>query len=206
MHTCRRHYPGGSPGVRRSCSPTVAAFPESHRSASASVFSRLAQRSLALRPACSPGRPRRPVYTEGFRCFVASTTAPIATGWSDSCQAGLPPAEDLRLVTAHGTWPLTQTLGWVRSGRLAACDTSREWSFLHSAHLTFLPSDQQSRAPALCHSLLIHLPSLGTRPVAEPLSSSLGRGAVAMRPNTHNEPGTAVFQGRTVVDRHSLRR
>ena len=37
---------------------------------------------------------------EGFDCFVASTAAPIATGWSESCRAGLSPAEDLRLF--HG--------------------------------------------------------------------------------------------------------
>ena len=125
MHTCRRHYPGGAAGARRSCPPAIPAFPETHRSASASVFSRLAQRSLALRPACSPGRPRRPFYTEGFRCFVASTTAPIATGWSDSCQAGIPPAEDLRLVTAHGShllfaiidsWLPAFWRGWLGSG------------------------------------------------------------------------------------------
>ncbi len=29
------------------------------------------------------------LYTEDFGCFVASTTAPIATGWSDSCGAGI---------------------------------------------------------------------------------------------------------------------
>ena len=35
---------------------------------------------------------------EGFGGFVASTAAPIATGWSDeSCRAGLAPAEDPRL-------------------------------------------------------------------------------------------------------------
>jgi hypothetical protein len=39
---------------------------------------------------------------EGFGGFVASTAAPIATGWSDeSCRAGIAPAEDPRLFTAH---------------------------------------------------------------------------------------------------------
>ena len=41
------------------------------------------------------------LYTEGFDCFVTSTAAPIATGWSDSCQAGISPAEEPRLFTAH---------------------------------------------------------------------------------------------------------
>ena len=70
-------------------------------SASTSVFSRPAQRSLTLRPACSPS-PLQTLYTGGFSRFVASTTAPIATGWSDSCRTGFAPAERQRLCTAHG--------------------------------------------------------------------------------------------------------
>ena len=38
---------------------------------------------------------------EGFGNFVTSATAPIATGWNDSCRAGIAPAEDLYLFTAH---------------------------------------------------------------------------------------------------------
>ena len=30
------------------------------------------------------------------------STAPTATGWSDSCRAGFAPAEEWRLCTAHG--------------------------------------------------------------------------------------------------------
>ena len=49
--------------------------------------------------------PEAPLYTGGLDCFVTSTAAPIATGWSESCQAGLgtapAPAEDLCLSTAH---------------------------------------------------------------------------------------------------------
>jgi hypothetical protein len=38
------------------------------------------------------------LYTGGFSGFVASTPAPIATGWSDSSsRAGLAPAVDQRL-------------------------------------------------------------------------------------------------------------
>jgi len=70
-------------------------------SASALHFSRPAQRSLVLRPACSPN-PIRTLYTGGFSRFVASTTAPIATGWSESCRAGFAPAEKQHLCTAHG--------------------------------------------------------------------------------------------------------
>ena len=55
--TCRRHYPGAAAGrTLRSSRPAVSAFPERVvGSACASSFSRLAQRSLTLRPAHSRG-------------------------------------------------------------------------------------------------------------------------------------------------------
>ena len=45
--------------------------------------------------------PTRPFFTEGFGDFVTSIAAPIATGWNDSCRAGITPAENARLFTAH---------------------------------------------------------------------------------------------------------
>jgi hypothetical protein len=51
-------------------------------SAPALRFSRPAQRLLTLRPACSPSR-QATLYTGGSSSFVTSTTAPIATGWSE---------------------------------------------------------------------------------------------------------------------------
>jgi hypothetical protein len=42
------------------------------------------------------------LYIEGSGSFVTSATAPIATGWSNSCQVGLSPTEKRRLCTAHG--------------------------------------------------------------------------------------------------------
>ena len=33
--------------------------------------------------------PKVTLYIEGFSRFVTSTTAPIATGWSESCRVGL---------------------------------------------------------------------------------------------------------------------
>ena len=55
--TCRRHYPGAAAGrLPRSSHPAVSAFPERVvGSACALSFSRLARRSLALRPAHSRG-------------------------------------------------------------------------------------------------------------------------------------------------------
>ena len=53
---------------------------------------------------CSPHARRATkvtLYTEGFSRFVTSTTAPIATGWSESCRVGLSPTGKSRLCTAH---------------------------------------------------------------------------------------------------------
>src|SRR5208283_1734586 len=41
------------------------------------------------------------LYTGGVRRFVTSTTAPIATGWNESCRAGFAPAGKPCLCTAH---------------------------------------------------------------------------------------------------------
>src|ERR1022692_3836443 len=43
------------------------------------------------------------LYTGGFSRFVTSTTAPIATGWNESCRAGFAPAGKPCLCTAHMT-------------------------------------------------------------------------------------------------------
>ncbi len=45
--------------------------------------------------------PMATFFTRGFGDFVTSITAPIATGWSDSCRVGFAPTEDRRLFTAH---------------------------------------------------------------------------------------------------------
>jgi hypothetical protein len=68
--------------VRSSCSTSFGLPSSNGGSAPALCFSRPAQRSLTLRPACSPSRLRDP-YIGGFSGFVSSTAAPIATGWSE---------------------------------------------------------------------------------------------------------------------------
>jgi len=45
--------------------------------------------------------PHRALFTEGFSRFVTSTTAPIATGWSESRRVGFAPTERPCLCTAH---------------------------------------------------------------------------------------------------------
>jgi hypothetical protein len=102
--TCRRQYPGTAAGRRlRSSHPAISAFPETPvGSACTSSFSRSARRSLALRPAHVRRSPNRDQLTEGFSHFVASMTAPVASGWSELAGWDSHPLEMRRLVTAHG--------------------------------------------------------------------------------------------------------
>src|SRR5271157_5429871 len=58
-----------------------------------SAFTRVAACTLARSPIRDP-------LTEGFRHFVASMPAPVASGWSDR-RVGLAPTGTRRLVTAH---------------------------------------------------------------------------------------------------------
>jgi hypothetical protein len=100
--TCCRHYPGAaSECMSLLTSPDVSAFPDRVvGSACAMSFSRLARRSLTLRPAHSPSH-QVTFYIEGFSHFVTSMTASIASGWSKSCLVGLSPTGKRRLSTAH---------------------------------------------------------------------------------------------------------
>ena len=50
----------------------------------------------------SLSHPRRPFVVEVLQPMsLPPSSAPTATGWSDSCRAGFAPAEEWRLVTAH---------------------------------------------------------------------------------------------------------
>ena len=72
-------------------SPVLSAFlAMAGGSACATSFSRIAQRSLTLRPAHSLDHLKVIRYIEGFSHFVTSMTAPIASGWNDS-RVGLSP-------------------------------------------------------------------------------------------------------------------
>jgi hypothetical protein len=49
--------------------------------------------------------------TEGFSSFVASATAPVATGWNEPAPGrDFSPAEDQRLFTAHSDFSVYQEL------------------------------------------------------------------------------------------------
>ena len=109
-----------SRALPRSTPATMSAFPASTgRSARTSPFSRRAQRSLTLRPACSPNH-HVTLYTEGFSHFVTSMTAPVASGGSKIAGWDSHPQERRRLswrtsnsgdparllgVAGRPTWP-----------------------------------------------------------------------------------------------------
>ncbi len=68
------------------------------------MFVQLLGACSAFTTRCSPHARRVTkvtLYTEGFSRFVTSTTAPIATGRSESCRMGLSPTGKSRLCTAH---------------------------------------------------------------------------------------------------------
>src|SRR5712671_4010031 len=71
-----------------------------------SAFTRVAACTLARSPIRDP-------LPEGFRHFVASMPAPVASGWS-GCRVGLAPTRKRRLVTAHtlNRPSSDQLLGW----------------------------------------------------------------------------------------------
>jgi hypothetical protein len=100
--TCCRHYPGAATdGTASLIRSVMSTFPEwVVGSACASSFSRIAQRSLALRPAHLRCHQFVARLSEGFSHFVSSIAAPVASGWSN-CRVGLTPTGKRRLITAH---------------------------------------------------------------------------------------------------------
>ena len=123
--TCCRHYPGAAAGRSpRSSHSAVSAFPDNVvGSACTSTFSRPPQRSLALRPAHLRRHLYVTCYTEGFSHFVASMTAPVASGWS-SCRVGFSPTGKRRLYTAHrhsGHWSPLARNGTVANPHMTQC-------------------------------------------------------------------------------------
>ena len=81
--------------------PVVSTFPEmAVGSACATSFSRIAQRSLTLRPAHLRCHLYAARVTRGFNSFVTSTIAPVASGWNSS-RVGLSPTGKRRLTTAR---------------------------------------------------------------------------------------------------------
>ncbi len=113
--TCCRHYPGAATGLTVSLiRPIVSAFPGmAAGSTCASSFSRLARRSLALRPAHSRCHQFVTRSSEGFSHFVSSIAAPVASGWSVR-RVGLAPTG--KAPPYHGARQM-QTSGHVNRSR-----------------------------------------------------------------------------------------
>ncbi len=108
--------------------PSDASFPcNKARSASTSILSRPAQRSLALQPAHSPSH-LVTLSTGGFSRVVTSPTAPIATGWNDLCRKGLSPSQEPRLSTAHLIRDLPGAPGFLATVAHDACASARDTS------------------------------------------------------------------------------
>ncbi len=112
--TCCRHYPGAASGRRlRSSRPSLyPAFPERVvGSACTSSFSRLAQRSLALRPAHSRRHLNVTCYTEGFSHFVTDL---------HDC-SGLLPAGAFRRVGLAPYWKAPPFTAHTQCGPSTSC-------------------------------------------------------------------------------------
>jgi hypothetical protein len=147
--TCCRQYPGAATRRRlRSSHPAVSAFPEiAVGSACTSSFSRLARRSLALRPAHSRRHLYVTCYTEGFSHFVSSMTAPVASGWSVH-RVGLSPTGKRRLLTAHANSGHSAAVWRLGSNRTQSGFVAAKQSRLHSQPRS-MPRERIERAPRL---------------------------------------------------------
>src|SRR6478672_7867971 len=109
--TCCRHYPGAAAGRSpRSSHPAVSAFPgRVTGSACTSSFSRLARRSLALRPAHSRGHHFVTRYPKASDISSPPCLLRLLPAGANR-RVGLAPTGKRRLVTAHplsSHWPLS---------------------------------------------------------------------------------------------------
>ena len=107
--TCCRHYPGAAAGrTLRSASPSRISLPRKGCRVGlrivlfedCSAFTRVTACTLALSPI-------RDTLIEGFSHFVASMTAPIASGWS-GCRVGSHPLESAALSRRTPKADMTQ--------------------------------------------------------------------------------------------------
>ena len=90
-------------GARVARFPVAGSLPRSMGgSASALNFSRPAQRSLHV-AACTLAEPPMAALLSGVLQSISfpPRTAPVASGWSNSCRTGFEPARNQRLSTAH---------------------------------------------------------------------------------------------------------
>src|SRR5215813_9249208 len=102
--TCCRHYPGAADGPeRRSYSPIHISLPRKGCRVGLHIVLFEACSAFTHVAACTLARsPIRDPLIEGFRHFVASMTAPVASGWSDSPGG---PCTHWRVPPFHGAHP-----------------------------------------------------------------------------------------------------
>src|SRR5258707_15274658 len=84
--------------------------------------------------ACTLARsPIRDPLTRGFRHFVSSMPAPVASGWSDSRRVGLAPTGKRRLLTAHPqTGPRSRRIrGFAHGGAASGLRAHYEYAPTH---------------------------------------------------------------------------
>ena len=128
MQTCRRHYPGGTAGCRcRSPADSVPSDGGLPRycggSAPALRFSRPAQRSLTLRPACSRSRPRRPFPSKASTASLPPPPLRLLPAGATSCRWDLHPLKihafprrTQKAARYMGNAPQSSRAGWRRFG------------------------------------------------------------------------------------------
>ena len=102
LHTCRRHYPGGTVGCPCRFFPNDGGLPRYQgESAPALRVSRPAQRSLTFRPACWLDHPRRSVSSETPTISLPPSPPRLLPAGATRRRVGLSPTEDRRLFTAY---------------------------------------------------------------------------------------------------------
>ena len=127
FHACRRHYPGGTVGAPVARFPTRASLPRViGGSASASLFSRPARRSLSLPPACSLSRLHDPFPS---KCFSPGRYLPkplrlLPAGTTVAGRVSHPLGDSAfprRTITPSLIRPTTYGLSPFCRGRARAC-------------------------------------------------------------------------------------
>ena len=89
VSACRRQYPGRTDGIVRSYSPIDCDLPRTYGgSAPALFFSRPAQRSLSLQPACLPSRLERPSTPEASAASLPPLLLRLLPGGANQFPGG----------------------------------------------------------------------------------------------------------------------
>jgi hypothetical protein len=98
LQTCHRPYPGGPVGIYRSPESHSGGLPHPRgESASTSLLSRSARRSLTLRPACSRDRHLRSFPSKAPTASLPPPPLRLLPAGATSCRVGFAPTENQHL-------------------------------------------------------------------------------------------------------------